>query len=122
MGNGDLLQSQWWFQLHSLIAQLDDLFIGCTLIDLRKTKYAHRIFTPLLFKVIHPGLQFLNVVLKGTDAVILGFDLGFQGGDRLWQFNRRDRLKVDEDLVMFCLLPKLPVDKSVQHVLFYITC
>ena len=32
------------------------------------------------------------------------------------------RLKVDEDLVMFSLLPKLPVDKSVQHVLFYITC
>ena len=28
------------------------------------------------------------------------------------------RLKVDEGLVMFSLLPKLPVDKSVQHVLF----
>ena len=32
------------------------------------------------------------------------------------------RLKVDENLVMFSLLQKLPVDKSVQHVLFYITC
>ena len=32
------------------------------------------------------------------------------------------RLKVDEDLVMFSMLPKLPVDKSMQHVLFYITC
>ena len=32
------------------------------------------------------------------------------------------RLKVDEDLDMFSLLPKLPVDKAVQRVLFYITC
>ena len=32
------------------------------------------------------------------------------------------RLKVDEDLVMFSLLPKLPVDKALQDVLFYLTC
>ena len=31
------------------------------------------------------------------------------------------RLKVDEDLVMFSLLPKLPVDKALQDVLFYLT-
>ena len=32
------------------------------------------------------------------------------------------RLKVDEHLVMISLLPKLPVDTSVQHILFHITC
>ena len=32
------------------------------------------------------------------------------------------KLKVDEDLVMFSLLPKLTVDKALQDVLFYLTC
>ena len=29
---------------------------------------------------------------------------------------------MDEDLVMFSLLPKLPVDKALQDVLSYLTC
>ena len=36
--------------------------------------------------------------------------------------NHHNRLQVDEDLVVFSLLPKLPVDKALQDVLLYLTC
>ena len=59
----------------------------------------------------HPSTYLLNVVKRHQYGFLSIF----------WKLCNH-RLKVDEDLVMFSLLPKLPVDKALQDVLFYLTC